>query len=274
MPLNEQQVSINGKAVCYYEDGDANPKSLLLLHGEFGNAKINWEPIIPALVAEKFHVVAPDLPGYGGSDAIPGTTFQAQVNWLQSFVDLLGIEQAVVTGVSYGALLARLFAAQYPRYVQTLVLLNGGALPGPAGIAGGFLDFPWIGRWLVDRSVKANTSKAGLQDLVVNKNTLTAEVVAAIQAETGGLARTIRILAEAAAPANKTPTASTLVLWAEQDKIAPKSIGQILAGVIPGAELKFLAGCGHLAHIDAPETVVWQVKAYLDRLNEAKATKK
>jgi pimeloyl-ACP methyl ester carboxylesterase len=126
------------------------------------------------------------------------------------------------------------------------------------------------GKWLVDRSVKAATAKTGLQDLVVNKNLLTAEFVAGIQAETAGLANTIRILAEAAAPADKMPTVSTLVLWAEQDKIAPKSIGETLAGVIPGAELSFIAGCGHLAHIETPDVVVWQVKAYLDKLAQAK----
>ena len=269
MPLNEQQVSINEKTVRYYEDGDMNPKSLLLLHGEFGNAKINWEPVIPGLVAERFHVVAPDLPGYGGSDAMAGTTLQAQINWLQRFVDLLGMMHVVVIGVSYGALIARLFAAQHPRYVQTLILLNGGALPGSAGIAGSLLDFPLVGKWLVDRSVKAATSQTGLQDLVVNQDLLTADVVAGIQAENSGLANTIRILAEAAVPAQKTPSVSTLVLWAEQDKIAPKSIGMALADLIPSSEFSSIAGCGHLAQMEAPDVLIWQVKAYLDRLAEA-----
>ena len=88
-------------------------------------------------------------------------------------------------------------------------------------------------------------------------------------AENSGLANTIRILAEAAVPAQKTPSVSTLVLWAEQDKIAPKSIGMALADLIPSSELSLIAGCGHLAQMEAPDVLIWQVKAYLDRLGEA-----
>lgn len=269
MPLDEQHVSINETTVRYYEDGDLNPKSLLLLHGEFGSAKINWEPIIPGLVAENFHVVAPDLPGYGGSDAIPGTTLQAQVNWLQRFVDLLGMQRVVVIGASYGALLARLFAAQYPRYVQTVVLLNGGALPGSGGLPGALLNLPVIGNWLVNSSVKAAISNEGLQDLVEDKKLLTTEFIAALQAETAGLANTIRILAGAETPAQKNPSAATLVLWGEDDKISPQAIGQTLAAVIPSAKFAGLAGCGHLAQIEAPDVVIWQIKAYLDKVSGA-----
>lgn len=128
MKINEQTITVNGLATRYYEAGSGNTRTLLLLHGRFGDAHLHWAEIMPVL-ADEFHLIAPDLPGYGGSAPLPALSLEAFVDWTQSLLDALNIEQAAVVGSSFGGTVARLLATMRPTYVPALILVNGGGLP-------------------------------------------------------------------------------------------------------------------------------------------------
>lgn len=91
-----------------------------------------WRPIIPAL-AERFTVIAPDLPGIGDSD-IPadGLDMKTAAIRIHDLVKSLGVQKAEVVGHDIGLMVAYAYAAQFPAEVTKLVLMDA-FLPGVEG---------------------------------------------------------------------------------------------------------------------------------------------
>jgi pimeloyl-ACP methyl ester carboxylesterase len=105
--------------------------ALILLHGYAETSRM-WRPIIPVL-AERFTVIAPDLPGIGDS-AIPtgGLDMKAAATRIHDLARALGVQKAEVVGHDIGLMVAYAYAAQYPSEVTKLVLMDA-FLPGVAG---------------------------------------------------------------------------------------------------------------------------------------------
>ena len=107
--------------------GDRAAPALLLLHDAPGSSE-QAEPVIAAL-AERFFVVAPDLPGNGESDAFPGSpTMGDHAAAMVGLLDALGVETAAVLGLGFGATAALALADAQPARVQA-VAVAGLALP-------------------------------------------------------------------------------------------------------------------------------------------------
>jgi pimeloyl-ACP methyl ester carboxylesterase len=105
--------------------------SVILLHGYTQTSRM-WRPIIP-LLATKFTVIAPDLPGIGDSE-IPGDGLDMKTAAIRihALVKSLGIEKARVVGHDIGLMVAYAYAAQFPGETEKLVVLDA-FLPGVAG---------------------------------------------------------------------------------------------------------------------------------------------
>lgn len=115
-------VAVRNIHVAYIDQGTGN-ETLILIHGLGTNAK-GWIKNIPAL-AEKFRVIALDLPGYGRSDKgyyDYSMSFYAQV--ITEFMDALRIENATLVGHSMGGQIAMTAALEYPERVRRLVLIS------------------------------------------------------------------------------------------------------------------------------------------------------
>jgi pimeloyl-ACP methyl ester carboxylesterase len=104
---------------------------VILLHGYAETSRM-WKPLIPRL-AEKFTVIAPDLPGIGDS-AIPanGLDMKSAAITIHALARSLGVEKARVVGHDIGLMVAYAYAAQFPGEVEKLVLMDA-FLPGVAG---------------------------------------------------------------------------------------------------------------------------------------------
>jgi len=105
--------------------------AVILLHG-YTQTSLMWRPIIP-LLAEKFTVIAPDLPGIGDS-GIPadGLDMKSAATRVHALAKSLGIEKARVVGHDIGLMVAYAYAAQFPSEVEKLVVMDA-FLPGVAG---------------------------------------------------------------------------------------------------------------------------------------------
>jgi pimeloyl-ACP methyl ester carboxylesterase len=105
--------------------------AVILLHGYAETSRM-WRPLIPRL-AEKFTVIAPDLPGIGDS-AIPkdGLDMKTAATRIHTLVRSLGVERASVVGHDIGLMVAYAYAAQFPTEVDKLALMDA-FLPGVAG---------------------------------------------------------------------------------------------------------------------------------------------
>jgi pimeloyl-ACP methyl ester carboxylesterase len=108
-----------------------NGPAVILLHG-YAETSLMWKPIIPAL-AERFTVIAPDLPGIGDSSIPPdGLDMTTSAFRIHALVASLGIQSAAVVGHDIGLMVAYAYTAQFPSEVKKLVLMDA-FLPGVEG---------------------------------------------------------------------------------------------------------------------------------------------
>jgi pimeloyl-ACP methyl ester carboxylesterase len=122
-------VAVDGLNLHYLTAGQG--PAVLLLHGYTQTSRM-WKPIIP-LLAPKFTVIAPDLPGIGNSE-IPtnGLDMKTAAIRIHALVKSLGVEKARVVGHDIGLMVAYAYAAQFPTEVEKLVVMDA-FLPGVAG---------------------------------------------------------------------------------------------------------------------------------------------
>jgi pimeloyl-ACP methyl ester carboxylesterase len=120
---------VGGLNVQYLTAGHG--PAILLLHGYAETSRM-WRPLIPRL-AEHFTVIAPDLPGIGGS-GIPkdGLDMKNAAIRMHALVTGLGVSKAEVVGHDIGLMVAYAYAAQFPAEVEKLVLMDA-FLPGVNG---------------------------------------------------------------------------------------------------------------------------------------------
>ncbi|HEV7674489.1 MAG TPA: alpha/beta hydrolase [Candidatus Angelobacter sp.] len=105
--------------------------AVVLIHG-YAETSLMWKPLIP-LLAQRFTVIAPDLPGIGDS-SIPanGMDMKTAATRVHGLVRSLGVEKAEVVGHDIGLMVAYGYAAQFPSEVTKLVVMDA-FLPGVAG---------------------------------------------------------------------------------------------------------------------------------------------
>ena len=122
-------VVVNGQKIFYREAGPANAPTILLLHG-FPTSSHMFRNLIPAL-ADRFHLVAPDYPGFGNSAQPSIETFEYSFDNLavlmEGFVDKLKIKKYSLYLMDYGAPIGFRLAAKHPEQVQSLIVQNGNA---------------------------------------------------------------------------------------------------------------------------------------------------
>lgn len=127
--IASRTAEIDGVKLHYLTAGKG--PAVILLHGYTQTSRM-WRPIFP-LLAEKFTVIAPDLPGIGDSE-IPanGLDMKTAAIRIHALAKLLGIEKARVVGHDIGLMVAYAYAAQFPAETEKLVVMDA-FLPGVAG---------------------------------------------------------------------------------------------------------------------------------------------
>ena len=129
---------IDGLDIFYREAGPKDAPTVLLLHG-FPTSSHMFRDLIPAL-ADKYHVVAPDYPGFGYS-SMPSVdefeyTFDNLANVVEKFTEEINLEKYSIYLMDYGAPVGFRLAAKHPERVETLIVQNGNAYD--EGIANDF----------------------------------------------------------------------------------------------------------------------------------------
>ncbi|MGF2040574.1 MAG: alpha/beta fold hydrolase [Nostoc sp. CmiVER01] len=122
-------VLIDGLDIFYREAGSRDNPTILLLHG-FPTSSHMFRNLIPAL-ADKFHLVAPDYPGYGNS-SMPTLnefdyTFDRLAEIVEKFIAAIALKNYSLYVMDYGAPIGYRIAAKYPERVQSLIVQNGNA---------------------------------------------------------------------------------------------------------------------------------------------------
>ncbi len=118
--------NVDGFKIFHREAGPPAAQKLLLLHG-FPSASHMFRDLIP-LLADQFHIVAPDLPGFGNSD-MPGRgcTFNRIAETIDRFTEIIGFDRYAVYVFDYGAPTGFRLAAKHPERIEAIISQNGNA---------------------------------------------------------------------------------------------------------------------------------------------------
>lgn len=151
---------VGGVEVFYREAGPANAPVILLLHG-FPSASHMFRDLIP-LLADRFRLIAPDLPGFGQTKAPPrGTfdyTFDGLANVIEGFTDAMSLDRYTLYIFDYGAPVGLRLAMRHPERVSAIISQNGNAY------VEGFSDEwgPWEAYWRDPSSANREACRASL----------------------------------------------------------------------------------------------------------------
>jgi len=123
------KVDVDGIKVFYREAGPKSAPTILLLHG-FPTASHMFRDLIPQL-ADRFHLVAPDLPAFGQSDMPARSaftyTFDRITNVIDHFADVIGLHRFAIYVFDYGAPVGFRLAVRHPDRIAGIISQNGNA---------------------------------------------------------------------------------------------------------------------------------------------------
>ncbi len=266
MSLTEKIISVNGLKVNFWEDGQDNNRTILLIHGGLGDAHQHWSTAMPML-AENFHLLAPDLPGFGKSDSLPNMKLDKFMELIEAFLKSQDCEQAVVIGNSIGGQIARLFAASHPTQVPAVILVNGGGVPDVPGILRALEKIPGLSHLFFSLFRSMATSPGTLKRMLHTQELITDGFREKVRRAGGSYAGIMRMLVASPSPKAQNPLVPTLILWGANDEFAPVEEGKAIKSSIPGSSLIEITDCGHMPQLETPDVFTWQVETFLANLS-------
>lgn len=138
--VHHRTITLQDTSVFYREAGPADAPTVLLLHG-FGASSYMFRELIPQL-AREYHVVAPDLPGFGQTTVMPGVEFDYTFDNLTSVIDAFtaakGLDRYAIYVFDFGAPVGWRLAVKYPGKITAIVSQNGNAYE--EGLSPGWAD--------------------------------------------------------------------------------------------------------------------------------------
>ena len=127
--VSTHYIQVQGLRLFYREAGDQQAPAILLLHG-FPTSSLMYRNLIP-LLADRYHVIAPDLPGFGFSDAPDRKqyhyTFDNLAGTIDAFTDAVGLKRYAIQVFDYGAPVGWRLAVAHPERITAIISQNGNA---------------------------------------------------------------------------------------------------------------------------------------------------
>jgi pimeloyl-ACP methyl ester carboxylesterase len=255
-------VNVDGMKTRYVVKGEGE-QSIVLIHG-FSSSLYSWRECLDPL-AEHFRVIALDLKGFGYSQKPPSEySIGEYVEFLNHFMDSLGIEKATLCGNSMGGLIAWRTVLKYPERVDKLILVDSGGYPSERT---GLPFFLKLGRLPgADRIFSLIVTRGRIRESLESayyddsKVTETAVDVYYYALRTKGAlhAPLARIRArmneiekwQARIPELKLPT---LIIWGIEDSWIPRKDADRFHRDITGSKLALISECGHLPQEETHE---------------------
>ncbi|MGB0096710.1 MAG: alpha/beta fold hydrolase [Solirubrobacteraceae bacterium] len=274
--------TLHGRVVAYAEAG-AGPV-LLLIHGIAGTYK-NWEAVIEPL-ARRYTVVAPDLPGHGGSAPGAGDySLGALAIGLRDLLITLGHERATLVGHSLGGGIAMQLAYQFPELTERLVLVSSGGLGPEVSPVLRAAALPGADLFIAATAKTASKAGAavarGLGVVGLRPSPDVAEVARGY-ASLSDRARRAAFLATLRSVINwggQSVDASdrlylnagipVLIIWGERDPIIPVGHGERAHEAFAGSRLEVFEGVGHLPQLESPGRFVAVLERFLEETEPA-----
>lgn len=287
--MDLRHVSIHGHRVAFRSVGEG--PVILLVHGMAGSSA-TWRRVMPAL-AERFTVVAPDMPGHGesGKPRRGEYSLGAHANFLRDLLNVLGHERATLVGQSLGGGVVMQFAYQYPERCERLVLVGSGGLGREVNVVLRALTFPGAEYAFplicmpVMRAVGNRLAswlyRIGFRDAPVIEEIWRSYASLAEADTRKAFFRTLHAVidlgGQAVSASDRVYLASqvpTLIVWGARDPIIPVSHAVAAHEAMPGSRLEVLDEVGHFPHCEAPERFVEALVDFVESTPPARLTER
>jgi haloalkane dehalogenase len=126
-PFNPHYIDINGLRMHYLDEGPAEAKPVLLLHG-VPTWSFLYRNMISKIACAGNRVIVPDLIGFGRSDKPinkSGHSYKAHIEWIKIFIELLDLKNIILFGQDWGSLIGLRIAAEQPDLFAGIIISNG-----------------------------------------------------------------------------------------------------------------------------------------------------
>lgn len=238
----------------YAQQGTGTP--FMLLHA-FPLSSAMWTRDAGRF-ARAARVIAPDLPGFGGSPRQPQPSIPAMARAAADLLDALEIHEPVIlAGLSMGGYVALEFMRQFPQRVKALGLFSTkAAADSPEQREGRFMFIERLRREGVEVLLQTTLPKLVGASTTARRPAVIAEIERHIRAaDREGLMDAVRAMAERSDSQPVLPTipCPTLILSGAEDALIPPKESEGMAQAIPGAQLQVIPEAGHLVNLEAPE---------------------
>lgn len=245
------RITIDGMSCSYTHTGAGKP--LIFLHG-WAQSLETWNGLIGDFA--EYAVYAPDMPGFGESDAPSRAWAIANyADWVHEFIEKLGLEGIVVIGHSFGARVAVEYAKQYP--LQKLVIIATGGSPRHSWFRAlnkllVTIFRPFTPTLLYRVHAHMLTPRGYAQSNVIERSRALAMLA---------IYDTTHVPNEALFLDIRCPT---LLIYGDRDWIAPLRAGKVAHASIQESKLVVLNGAGHFPHITHARQTTRSISQFLE----------
>lgn len=260
--MEEKFVTVNKFNIRYLEEGNSD-RNLILLHGLGGYAE-RWNGITPHL-SKRYHVIAPDLIGYGQSDK-PSVDYTPEffTKFVFDFIETLGIKKTSIIGTSLGGQVVVECAATQSPVIEKIILIS------PAGIMR--KSTPPLDAYTMAALYPNKDSVKNAYQMMVGPGKPVSDI--SIERFVNNMSRpnakmvflsTLLGLKNAPDIFDKLARINipTLIIWGKEDKLIPFEYAQQFVNAIPNCKFIPIEGCGHSPYVEDPEKVAMVVKEFL-----------
>lgn len=228
---------------------------VLLLHG-YPHDRTLWAPQLAAPAAG-FRYIAPDLPGFGQTERISPTSLDRWGDWTVSLLDALGLESAVIGGLSLGGYLALAIARRHPSRVRGLVLADTRAGADSEEARGKRREAQALVRAegpgaIAERAIigmVGKTTRASRPEIVAALDTMMR------RASVDAIVDALQVLMDRpdATRGLADITVPTLILCGDEDVLTPVDESRAMHAAILGSRLEVIPEAGHASNFERPE---------------------
>ena len=269
--VSVEEVEVEGLLIACERAGEGPP--LVLLQGFVGDARSTWGRQIDDL-SDEFTVVAWDVPGAGRSSDPPESfTLSDYADCLAGFLNALGLGRVHMVGLSFGGAIGLEFCRRYATRMMSLVL--AGAYAGwtgslPSEVANQRLQQSLRAAHLPPSEFAATMLPTMFSTAAANDR-IDEFATSLLEFHPSGFAA--MALACAADLRDVLPRVDVpvLLLYGDEDRRAPPSVGEALHAVLPSSQLVVMPGVGHVSSVEAAERFNLEVRQFLRRLDSNSA---
>lgn len=235
--------------------------TLVFLHG-WGSDATAFHGIIPPF-SDRFHCIAVNLPGFGGSEPPPAPWCSVEyADWLESVLEQRKIHQPILLGHSFGGKVAAQIAAR--GLASALVLMGSAGIPPKRPISYYLRVYTYKTVKLLAKLPILGPLFGDIRDRMAGRGG-SADYHAAQGVMRASLVRSVN---EDLRPVFGRIPCPTLLIWGKNDSATPPSDGDAIRSRIPGSGLVLLENAGHYVFIDQANACVRILTSFLDSKNE------